>query len=132
MFKLFGGQKQNRGFYLELDEKEEIQPAPEPVVTPKPVAVVEEPPQPVKEPAAKKTAAKKSVKQEKPAAVAQAPAPVAVSPSLATNGSESEPLAVNFATDYLVVQTTSRRLPGPSLKPFKEMASQIKTPRTKA
>ena len=30
MFKLFGGQKKNPGFYLELDENEESQPAPEP------------------------------------------------------------------------------------------------------
>ena len=133
MFKLFGGQKKNRGFYLELNENEESRPAaPEPVATPEPAAIVEEKPQPVAAPAAQEKSVKKSVKKAKPTTVAETPAPVAASPIATTNGSKSELEVVNFATDYLVVQTMSRRLPGPSLKPFQKMASQMKTPRTKA
>ena len=132
MFKLFGGTKKNRGFYLELNENEESQPAaPEAAAAPEPAAVVEEQ-QRIAAPTAQTTSVKKSVTKAKPATVAEVSAPVAVSPSSTTTGNKSEPEVVNFATDYLVVQTMSRRLPGPSLKPFKEMASQMKTPKTKA
>jgi peptidoglycan hydrolase CwlO-like protein len=134
MFKLFGGKKKNKGFYLELDESKESQPAPEaPTAALETTAVAEKEPEPAKAKAEKKTSIKKSAKKAKAAPAAKAPEPVAAStPSAATNGSKSEPQVVNFATDYLVVQTMSRRRPGPSLNPFKEMASQMKVPKTKA
>jgi hypothetical protein len=134
MFKLFGGKKKDKGFYLELDESKGSKPAaPEaPATAPEATAVVEEKPEPVKAPAAKKTS-KKSAKKANAAPAAKAPEPVAAStPSAATNGGKNEPQVVNFATDYLVVQTMSRRRPGPSLNSFKEMASQMKMPKTKA
>jgi hypothetical protein len=142
MFKLFGRKKQDKEFYLELDESQASQPAsteagePEaPTAVPEATVVTEEKPEPAKAKAGNKTSVKKSAKKAKatPEAEAKAPEAVAASaPSSATNGSKSEPQVVNFATDYLVVQTMSRRRPGPSLNSFKEMASQMKVPRTKA
>ncbi len=70
---------------------------------------------------AAKTSQKKEDKKPAPAATAKI---AAVAPP-----KKEEPTEVEFATKFLVVQTSSRRLPGPSLSPFKAMAKQVKTPR---
>lgn len=142
MFKLFGRKKKDKGFYLELDESKDSQPAsmeaaaPEaetPPAASEAAVVAEKESEPATAKATKKISLKKSAKKAKATAKPKAPEPLAASaPSPVTNDSKSEPQVVNFATDYLVVQTMSRRRPGPSLNPFKEMASQMKVPRTKA
>ena len=121
--KLFGGKKNE--FYAQLDESQVVQ-APPPAETAAPVAAIAEPaakPEAVAEtpaaPKGKKTSIKKNKTVSQPAAPATpAPAPVVKRP---------EPTQVEFATKYLITPTLSRRLPGPSLNKFKEMAGQIKT-----
>jgi hypothetical protein len=123
---LFGGKKSN--FYLELKENDGEQKAA--VTSEAPAPVVEAPaptvePAPVAEKKAKKTSVKKEKKakgKEAAAAPVSAPAPVA-----ATN-SKVEPKEVEFATKYLISPSLSRRRPGPSLNPFKDMARKAKVP----
>lgn len=45
-----------------------------------------------------------------------------------SSATPSQPAVKNFATDHLMPMPTSRRRPGPSLNPFKDMAKQVKTP----
>ncbi|MGL5034068.1 MAG: hypothetical protein ACRC6M_09745, partial [Microcystaceae cyanobacterium] len=59
---------------------------------------------------------KKNKTAEAPAIAVTAPAPKKV-----------EPTQVTFASTSPVSQTLERRLPGPSLGKFKEMARQVKT-----
>jgi hypothetical protein len=111
-------------FYLELKETEGDKSAPAKTEAPAPVA---EAPAPVAEaPAAPEKKSKKtSVKKEKTAKKAETPA-APVAPA-ATNG-KVEPKEVEFATKYLIVPPASRRRPGPSLNPFKDMARKAKLP----
>lgn len=121
--KLFGGKKEQ--FFAQIDESQVAQPeAPaQPEVTPELVAVVEE--TVVAEtpaPKAKKTSVKKS-KAAKTATTTvtptPAPAPVAKAPA------SVDPKEVAFASEYLITQTLSRRLPGPSLNKYKDIARQV-------
>ncbi len=60
--------------------------------------------------------------------VAASPAPVAPQPVVAPAVSQpTQPAAPvpSFAANYLLGSTTSRRRPGPSLSPFKDMAKQV-------
>ena len=100
MFKLFGGKKsQDGGYFLEL--KEESAPAVEPV---------------------KIVISAKKEDKDQAEGVSKAPAQkvdqVVVPPKV------EEPKLVNFATAP-IAQTLSRRLPGPSLNTFKELARQV-------
>lgn len=130
--KLFGG-GDKKEFFLELDEANGV-PASEPKVeTPAPEA--EKPPEPqaetpqpevVEEPApAKKKSVKKVGKKEEPKTEI-----VPTSPALsnAQAPKKEEPKEVEFATKFYMVSSPRRR-PGPSLNPFKEMASQVKVRR---
>jgi len=119
--KLFGGKKEQ--FFAQIDESQlaTAEAPAQPAVTPEPVAVVEE--TVVAEtpaPKAKKTSVKKS-KAAKTATttVAPAPAPVAKAPA------PVDPKEVAFASEYLITQTLSRRLPGPSLNKYKDIARQV-------
>jgi hypothetical protein len=123
------GKKPN--FYLELKETEGDKSAPAKteahvVEAPAPVA---EAPAPVAEvPAATEKKSKKtSVKKEKTDKKAETKAPAAPVAPAATNG-KVEPTEVEFATKYLIVPPASRRRPGPSLNPFKDMARKAKLP----
>jgi hypothetical protein len=121
-------------FYLELKETEGDKSAPAKTEAPAPVveapAPVAEAPAPVAEvPAAtekksKKTSVKKEKKEKTVQKVETPAAPVAPA---ATNG-KVEPTEVEFATKYLIVPPASRRRPGPSLNPFKDMARKAKLP----
>jgi hypothetical protein len=126
--KLFGGKKEQ--FFAQIDESQ-LATAEAPAqaeVTPEPVAVVEEPVVIAAEtvvaetpaPKAKKTPVKKS-KAAKTAktTVAPTPAPVAKAPA------PVDPKEVAFASQYLITQTLSRRLPGPSLNKYKDIARQV-------
>lgn len=128
--KLFGGKKEQ--FFAQIDESQlataEVPAQAE--VKPEPVAVVEEPVVIAEEavvaetpaPKAKKTSVKKS-KAAKTAttsvAPTPAPAPVAKAPA------PVDPKEVAFASQYLITQTLSRRLPGPSLNKYKDIARQV-------
>jgi hypothetical protein len=119
------GKKPN--FYLELKETEGDKSAPAKTEAPAPVV---EAPAPVAEaPAATEKKSKKtSVKKEKKEKTVQkAETPAAPVAPAATNG-KVEPTEVEFATKYLIVPTSSRRRPGPSLNPFKDMARKAKLP----
>ena len=139
MFKLFGGKKKDKSFFLELDESKTSQPAEaKPKEAPKistetasePVqaaAIEEKKPESAQAKPQKKSVKKaKAAKASKPQAKTQ---PVAKAAAVSGNG-KGEPQIANFATDYLVMQTMSRRRPGPSLNTFKDMARQVKVPRT--
>lgn len=121
--KLFGGKKNE--FYAQLDESQVVQAPPQEEKAAPVAAIAESEAKPeavAATPAAskgKKTSIKKNKTASQPAAPATpAPAPVVKRP---------EPTQVEFATKYLITPTLSRRLPGPSLNKFKEMAGQIKT-----
>jgi hypothetical protein len=110
--KLFGKKRAN--FYLELKETDGERPA----------APAVEAPAPVGKKGAEKKAKKTSVKKERKAEPKAAPAPVAT----AGNNGKVEPKEVEFATKYSIDPPASRRRPGPSLNPFKEMARKAKLP----
>ena len=80
-----------------------------------------------------KKAPKTSVKKEKKArgkkkeAEPKTPSPSTSVPTVSANG-KVEPKEVEFATKYLLTPTLSRRLPGPSLDGFKDMARKAKIP----
>lgn len=125
------------GYFMELDESEEMQPVngkkpdlvaasktPEPVAAAKPAK--EEPaktPQPV---AAQ--AAKVELVQTAEGIKAQPALPASSSAGASANGqSQTE---TTFAPKYLAPtpSTNSRRRPGPNMNPFLDMARQVKTP----
>ena len=124
--KLFGGKKNE--FYAQLDESQVVQAPPQEEKAAPVAAIAESETKPeavaatpavAPAPKSKKTSVKKNKTASQPAAPATpAPAPVVKRP---------EPTQVEFATKYLITPTLSRRLPGPSLNKFKEMAGQIKT-----
>ncbi|GBF82551.1 hypothetical protein [Aphanothece sacrum] len=126
MFKgLFGGKKQE--FFLELKEDKKTEAskvkieAPVQVAEPQAVETVAETangkaPKATK---SKKTSVKKAAKIEAPQEQKVAVAPVV---------KKEEPKEVEFATNFLILPT-SRRLPGPSLNAFKDLARQVKTRR---
>ena len=149
MFNLFGKKKKDDGFYVQLDENGNNPAA---KAETKPVAVAEKPAAPVPEPekqptketaepqaqaaekkaSKKKSTKKKSAKKGKTPQTKAAPAVAAQSqrpPAKIREPIPSNPEVPNFATDYLMTPSQSRRRPGPSLKGFKEMASQVKVPR---
>lgn len=121
---VFGVGKKSE-YFLELDDaatgvKEALEAAPK--AAEKALAAVgagsSEKPAAAKPAAAAKTAAsKKSAPAEKPQPT---PSPVPI----------SAPAVTNFSTDYLVNAGSngSRRRPGPSLSPFRDLARQVKVP----
>jgi hypothetical protein len=120
--KLFG-KKQN--FYLELKETDGDKQPQAPKIE-KPAPAVEAAAPEAKPAAAAKPAKKTSVKKEKKENKAETPAP-APAANANTNG-KVEPKEVEFATKYLITPSPSRRRPGPSLNPFKDMARKAKLP----
>jgi hypothetical protein len=115
LFKLIGLGKKSE-YFLEADaasgtSTEAKAPAP---------AKVEAKPAPAKAAAksapATPAAASTNGKVANPAPAVAAAKPVA----------PAEPQATNFATNFSVNGTSSRRRPGPSLNPFLDMAKQIK------
>jgi hypothetical protein len=139
--KLFGGKKsssdksanskskKNGDFFLELEEIEtgktaEPVNAKQPEVSP---SVIKE--QPTETKASKKSKAA-SVKEASTASKILV-APVTTPIQASSNNSKVEPTEVAFASgEHGVPSTVSRRRPGPSLNLFKDMASQIKTPKS--
>ena len=102
--------------------------------TAEPQAPTAEPQAPIaeKKSSKKKSSKKKSTKKAKttktqtaPAAAEQPQGP----PAKIREPIPSNPEIPNFSTNYLIAPRKSRRRPGPSLKGFKEMASQVKIPR---
>ena len=97
-------------FYMEIDE----------AAAGSPPAVVASAPAPVKvEPTAK----------AEPVTAAPAKAPAKTAPATAPVAVAAAPVPTGFASNYLTsVGTTmpSRRRPGPSLSPFRDMAKQVK------
>jgi hypothetical protein len=150
MFKLFGGKKKDKGYFLELDEskvapaeaaktEESAQPA-EAQAEPEPAPVAAEAPaQPAPAKATQKTSAKKTAaKKTSKAAPAPVPAPapkiqttddIIAAALRSAKNKPSELQEVTFATQHLITPPPSRRRPGPSLNAFKDMARQVKTPR---
>ncbi len=126
MFKLFSGKKESKkeGYFLELKEDEGTAPVIQEVSAPVP-----EKPKASKQ-KGKKTKGKETAEVEKVTAVAEEPKYETVSIAEAVSRVKAapveEPQKVNFATEYMLTQTFSRRVPGGSLKNFKEMARQIK------
>lgn len=80
-------------------------------------------------PAAKEKKTSIKDKKAKPAAEAK-PAEAKPTPTVSQNG-KVDPTEVAFASKSPVASTMSRRTPGPSLNPFKEMARQAKVPSKK-
>jgi len=120
MFKLFGDKKKSKktGYFLELKEDTDNAPVVEKVET----SVVEAAEKNGKNGKSQKTPVALKGKKGKSETVKQPqPAPVVTKAEV-----KEEPKQVNFATDYLLTQTSSRRLPGPSLNNFKQMAREIK------
>ncbi|MBE9138694.1 hypothetical protein IQ254_16085 [Nodosilinea sp. LEGE 07088] len=113
IFKAIGGLVglgKKSEFYMELDEaSSDSQPVAAPS-TPAPAAKAE--PKPAGAPA-----------KAKAEASAKAPKPVAPAPAV-----PAEPVPTAFASKYLTtvgISQSSRRRPGPSLAPFKDMAKQV-------
>lgn len=111
-------------FFLELDEKGEAPQITEAKSAPEAKTAAASAPAKVEAStpaAAEKTAA--------PAAKAPTPQPAMAAAPAKTAKTDDGP--TNFATDYLVnpkLSNGSRRRPGPSLSPFKDLARQVKTP----
>jgi outer membrane biosynthesis protein TonB len=136
---IFGVGKKSE-FFLELDESQDSEPAP------KPAAEKQPKPEPAKTSEAPKAAPAQASKQQpaKPEPAESSKNGSAPKPQPATQSSGS-PLsnpsgmavasakvdtksAGNFSTEYLVnpkLSSGSRRRPGPSLSPFKDMAKQM-------
>ncbi len=132
--------KKKGAYFLELNEADAKQPAPAQVEThveTAPVAAATAALAPVEGASADSKAAKKAnLKSAKPAKAAKAPkaakasktkAPAPAVPALPVR---VEPTEVEFATKFSITPTLSRRRPGPSLNVFKDMASQMRTPRS--
>ncbi|QQE65602.1 hypothetical protein GFS31_22900 [Leptolyngbya sp. BL0902] len=101
---VFGVGKKSE-FFMELDEGD-VAPAAAPAAAPAPAAATA-----VAEPVAAPAA---------PAAPAPKPAPAA------PQSAPSAPAVPSFAANYLVGSTLpSRRRPGPSMSPFRDMAKQV-------
>jgi hypothetical protein len=115
---IFGIGKKSE-FYLEADDADG---GSSPAVAPQDVAPPATP-KSATEPAAVTPAASTPAAAPAPA---QPEAPVA---AVAPAPAKPEPVG-NFATDYLNGSsgTMTRRRPGPSLSPFKDMAKQVKVP----
>lgn len=125
---LFGSKKS--GYFLDLDEGQGKKPAKaeptaaQPLAAGKPEAAKAAKAEPAKV-ETPKTAPKESKVEASPK-----PKPEPAKGPAATNGKVSGAVApvLTFAPDYLMpTPTTSRRLPGPSLNGFREMARQVKT-----
>ncbi len=144
---LFGGKKED-GFFAELKDEvvektEELKDKVEDTVD-NIQDKVEEVKQVVQEKAedAKQTAKETTTKSSKKKGKTDTATPVAAKVPAAEvpfwvkairSSKEIEKAAggsgMTFSTDYLISNgTTSRRMPGPSLDPFKNMASQMKKP----
>lgn len=87
-------------------------------ITPADVKAAEVAEAPVPSEVAAKPAVTASSDPKKKAAKAATKQVAAVSPV-------TEPITVNFATEYLIPKNTPRRRPGPSLDMFKDMAKQM-------
>jgi len=114
LFKLVGLGKKSE-YFLEADAakgtaSEAKAPAPQ-----KPVAAPKPKPQPAA-PAPALAAASTNGKVENPAPAVAAATPVAT----------AEPQVKNFAPNFSMNGTSSRRRPGPSMNPFLDMAKQIR------
>ncbi len=108
--KLFGGKKDE--FFIQMDDsKTPIAKAPE-------IKAPVESPEPKVEALAAPKSTKKSI---------QKTATKASAPTVEIPAPRPEPVQVEFANQYLITQTLVRRLPGPSLNKFKDMARQVKT-----
>ncbi len=130
--KLFGDKKDE--FFVELDDSKPTQPAksaevkkPEPKPEPKPEVSETVAEKPTEEKPKAKKSKKTSIKKE---AAKPAPAPVASGVNNGQAPKKPEPTEVEFATKYLIMPTGGRRRPGPSLSNFKNMARQVKVPRS--
>lgn len=123
--KLFGGKKEQ--FFAQIDESQlaTAEALAQAEVTPEPVAIVEETVIVAEKTVVAETSAPKtkktSVKKSKAAktTVAQTLAPVVNAPA------PVDPKEVAGASQYLITQTLSRRLPGPSLNKYKDIARQV-------
>lgn len=148
--KLFGGKKSNGKYFLELNESEDKQETPtseapaEAVEEKQPEsakveAVEEKQPEPAKAEAVEKkkpeSVKAKSAKKGKKS-VKASPAPVAApvvveEPAWVkamynnTNG-KTKKEDPTFATNHLMPLPTPRRLPGPSMNPFMDMAQKVR------
>lgn len=130
---VFGVGKKSE-FFLELDDADsgakgnaaaENTAAPAEASAPQAAPAQTSAPAASSSPAPEKTSSPAPQQQPKPAAE---PAPLATP---AAKRAKPAPDAGTFATDYLVnprLSTGSRRKPGPSLSPFKDLARQVKTP----
>ncbi|MGK7874725.1 MAG: hypothetical protein AB4426_15900 [Xenococcaceae cyanobacterium] len=144
--------KNKDGYFLQLDESEDTQPAasettaeakpveekkPQPVQIAAPVE--EKQPEPAqaapveeKKPEAVKA---KSTKKKKKTSVKAASAPSKVPDSMnsksnSNNGKNVEPQSeMTFAPKYLMPTATTRRRPGPSMNMFREMVRSGNTPK---
>jgi hypothetical protein len=144
--KLFGGKG---NYYLQLDESGESKATETATVseTPEsseaPTAVAEASPSVETEtPAAPPAPAPKTKSiKSKPKSAAAVPAPAPASQVLDSKELAKQAIAKTssqkaaaqegpkgFASDYLMPLPTARRMPGPSLNAFKEMARQAKVP----
>lgn len=122
--RLFGFKKSE--YFLDLDGSQPKEPAKVEPAKSAPVAAASLATPPAPSAKAEEPKAKKSPKAKKEPAVSAAPAPepVKVAPA-STNG--KAPAVSTFAPDYLVpTSTSSRRLPGPSMNNFRDMARQMK------
>ncbi len=126
--KLFGGKKK-KDYFLEVKEGSTISSPSTPTETKgkkTDTSVVEE----VVEEAVENQdkTEKKSKKSAKKAKSAPKAEPKPSAPVAAQNNGKMETVT-EFATKYLIMPTSGRRRPGPSLNTFKSMARQMKTPR---
>jgi hypothetical protein len=119
--KLFGGKKDD--FYMQIDESQET----ETTETTAPVATsTESSTEVTAEAASTETATAAPAPVNVPAP--EVPFWVSAMRSTATIQAETKP-EMTFSTDYLLSSgSSSRRRPGPSLNPFKEIARQVKKP----
>lgn len=132
---IFGIGKKS-GYFLELDESQDSEPAPKPAAEqpkPEPAKASESPK------AAPAQATKEQAQKPEPAANNNASAPKPATQPSGSPLANPSGMAVasakvdmksagNFSTEYLVnpkLSNGSRRRPGPSLSPFKDMAKQM-------
>ncbi len=119
------------GYYMQIDEAEENQPAPAPKQLSSQPSAEQKKPEPAKAEAPASTAPAKPAKVEPKAQQKQPePAKAPVAPA-STNGKVEQPQPeLTFAPKYLnpATSSNSRRRPGPSMNNFLNLARQVKTP----
>lgn len=126
--KLFGGKKEQ--FFAQIDESQlaTAEALAQAEVTPEPVAIVEETVIVAEKTVVAETSAPKtkktSVKKSKAAKTAKTTVAQTLAPAV-NAPAPVDPKEVAGASQYLITQTLSRRLPGPSLNKYKDIARQV-------